>query len=153
MLTATPATWTVRGTTFVLWGLAGASAVYWGLKLGGVQPPVNAPVAGARQVATADPVAIARLLGSTPAAAAGPAALPVASLATRFQLVGVVAGARSGAGAAVISVDGKPAKPYRVGAALDEGLLLQSVRGRTAVIAAQPAGPALVTLELPPLRR
>jgi general secretion pathway protein C len=151
MLTATPATWTVRGATFVLWGLAGASAVYWALKLGGSQQPVNAPVAGSRQVATADPVAIARLLGSTPAA--GPAALPVASLASRFQLVGVVAGERSGAGAAVISVDGKPAKPYRVGAALDEGLVLQSVRGRTAVIASQPAGPALVTLELPELKR
>jgi general secretion pathway protein C len=151
MLTATPATWTVRGATFVLWGLAGASAVYWALKLGGSQQPVNLPVGGPRQVATTDPVAIARLLGSTPAA--GPVALPVASLASRFQLVGVVAGERSGAGAAVISVDGKPAKPYRVGAALDEGLLLQSVRGRTAVIASQPAGPALVTLELPALKR
>jgi general secretion pathway protein C len=153
MLTATPATWTVRGATFVLWGLAAASAAYWSLKLGGTQGPANLPVAAPRQVASADPAAIARLLGSAPAVAGLPQALPVATLASRFQLVGVVAGARSGAGAAVISVDGRPAKPYRVGAALDEGLLLQSVRGRTATIAAQPAGPALLTLELPPLRQ
>jgi general secretion pathway protein C len=136
MLTATPATWTVRGATFALSALAAACTVYWGLKLGGSAGQVNAPVAGPRQVATADPTAIARLLGSAPTAGSGPSTTPVASLASRFQLVGVVAGERSGAGAAVIAVDGKPARPYRVGAALDEGLLLQSVRGRTATIAA-----------------
>jgi general secretion pathway protein C len=153
MLTATPATWTVRGATFALSALAAASVVYWGLKLGGSAGLASAPVAGQKQVGPADPAAIARLLGSTPAAAASPMGPPVASLASRFQLVGVVAGERSGGGAAVIAVDGKPARPYRVGAALDEGLLLQSVRGRTAIIAAQPSGPALVTLELPPLRQ
>jgi general secretion pathway protein C len=151
MLTATPATWTVRGATFVLSALAAASVAYWGLKLGGSAGTVNAPVAGGRQVVAADAGAIARLLGSTPAA--GPATVQVASLASRFQLIGVVAEERSGVGAAVIAVDGKPARPYRVGAAVDEGLLLQSVRGRTATIAAQPTGPALVTLELPPLRK
>lgn len=153
MLTATPATWTVRGATFALSALAAACAVYWVLKLGGGAGSVKAPVAGPRQVATADPTAIARLLGSTPAGAAAAVTMPVASLASRFQLVGVVAGERSGAGAAVIAVDGKPARPYKVGAALDEGLLLQSVRGRTATIAAQASGPALVTLELPPFKQ
>jgi general secretion pathway protein C len=153
MLTATPATWTVRGATFALSALAAACAVYWGLKLGGNAGVVKAPLAGARPVATADPMAIARLLGSTPSAASGPAAMPQASLASRFQLIGVVAGEHSGAGAAVIAVDGKPARPYKVGAALDEGLLLQSVRGRTATIAAQPTGPALVMLQLPPLKQ
>jgi general secretion pathway protein C len=152
MLTPASAPWTVRGATFALWALAAGSAVYWGLKLGGAQRPLNVPVPPPRQVAGADPVAIARLLGSTPAAAVA-TATATPSLASRFQLVGVVAGESSGAGAAVIAVDGKPAKPYRVGAAIEEGLLLQSVRGRTATLAAQPAGQPVLTLELPPLRK
>ena len=69
-----------------------------------------------------------------------------------IALVGVVAG-RSRGGAALISVDGKPARPFRVGSAIDEGLWLSSVEGRRAVIAATAAGPALLTLELPALRR
>ena len=152
MLTPTPAPWTVRGATFALWALAAASVVYWGLKLGGNGSGVAARVPPPRQVAAVDPAAIARLLGSTPmAAAAAPTALP--SLASRLQLVGVVAGVRSGGGAAVIAVDGKPAHPYRVGTSIEEGLVLQSVQGRRAVLAAQADGPALLTLELPPVRR
>jgi general secretion pathway protein C len=89
-----------------------------------------------------DPAAIARLLGATPAAAA-----PVATLSSRFQLLGVVAEG-DGGGAALIAVDGKPAKPYRVGAPVDENLVLQSVAPRRAVIGAG-KGPPAVTLELP----
>ena len=152
MLTSSPATWTVRGATFLLWALAAARAVYWGLKVGGNSRPLDLPTPRLQAVAVADPVAIARLLGSTPAAAAGPAvAAPVATLASRLQLVGVAAGAHSGAGAAVISVDGKPARPYRVGAALDEGVVLQSVRGRQAIVAQ--ADGTTVMLELPALKK
>jgi general secretion pathway protein C len=149
MLTPTSATWTVRGATFALWALAAASAMYWGLKLGATSRPVNAPVPAPRQVAAADPAAIARLLGSTPTAAAASMAAP--SLASRFQLVGVAAGERSGGGAAVIAVDGKPARPYKVGAMIEEGLLLQAVRGRTATLAAETTGQPVLVLELPPV--
>ena len=65
------------------------------------------------------------------------------------MLVGVAAGARSGGGAALIAIDGKPAKPYRVGSAVDEGLVLQSVQARRAVLAATPEGPQVLALELP----
>jgi general secretion pathway protein C len=151
MLTQSSATWTVRGATFALWALAAASTIYWGLRLGGAPAALPAPVSPPRPVAAVDPAAIAGLLGGTPAAAA--AAAPVASLASRFQLVGVAAGVSSGAGAAILSVDGKPARPYRVGTVIEEGLILQSVQGRRATLAAQPDGPPLVTLELPPLRQ
>lgn len=151
MLTSSPAAWTVRGATFALWALAAGSAAFWGLQLGGTPQRGAGPVPPQRAVATADPAAIARLLGSTPAAVA--LAAPAASLASRFQLVGVVAGVRSGGGAAVLSVDGRPARPYRVGARIDEGLVLRSVQGRSATIAATSDGPALLTLELPPLRQ
>jgi general secretion pathway protein C len=65
----------------------------------------------------------------------------------------VVAGAHSGGGAAVIAVDGKPGRAWRVGASLEEGVVLQSVRGRQAVLAAGANGPVLAILELPPLRQ
>lgn len=149
MLGPIPATWTVRGATFALWALAAASSAYWALKLGGASPSANAPLPPARAVAAVDPAAIARLLGATPAAVAAPSAAAPPSLASRLQLVGVVAGEHSGGGAAVISVDGKPARPFRVGSAIDEGLVLQSVRGRTATVASREGGPALLTLELP----
>jgi general secretion pathway protein C len=151
MLTPSSATWTVRGATFALWALAAASTVYWALQLGGSPSALRAPAAPPRPVAAVDPAAIARLLGSTPAAAG--AVAPAASLASRFQLLGVAAEVSSGRGAAILSVDGKPARPYRVGTMIEEGLILQSVQGRRATLAAQPDGPALVTLELPPLRR
>ena len=145
MWTPTPAAWTVRGATLALWALAAGSAMVWGLKLGGSQRPIAVPPPPLRQVAPVDPVALARLLGSSSAAA--PSA-PVPTMASRFQLLGVAAGVESGGGAAVIAIDGKPARPYRVGATLEEGVVLQSVHGRQAVLAA-PNGSPLLTLEVP----
>ena len=66
--------------------------------------------------------------------------------------MGVVA-SRSHQGAALISVDGKPAKPFRVGSAVDDRLVLQSVESRRAVLAEGTGGPAVVTLELPLARK
>lgn len=136
--------WAVGSSTFVLWALVAASAIYWGLKLSGSGGGATAP-AVTRTPAQADPAAVARLLGSSPTATA---AAPVASAASRFALVGVVAN-RSDTGTALIVVDGKPAKPFRVGAEVDEGLVLQSVQPRSAVLAASISGPPVVTLELP----
>ena len=140
--------WTVAGATFALWALVAASAVYWGLKFTTPSGGAGAGVA-IRNAAPPDPAAIARLLGASPAAAA---TAPVASLSSRFVLVGVVA-STSHQGAALIAVDGRPARPYRVGASVDEGIIVQSVAGRRAVLAADTSGPPLVTLELPAVRR
>lgn len=150
MWNPTSATATVRGASFVLWALAAGSAAFWALKLGGPSGVVDLPLAPARTVAAADPAAIARLLGSTPAAGVTGTAPP--SLASRFRLLGVAA-ARSGAGAAILSVDGKPGRPYRVGSLVEEGLILQSVQARSATLAADAHGPALVILELPELAK
>jgi len=148
MWTLTSAPWTVRGATFALWALAAGSAVFWGLKVGAGAPSVPVPPAAPRQVAAVDPAALARLLGGAPSLVSAPA---MPSLASRFHLVGVAAGADSGGGAAVISVDGKPGRPYRVGTAIEEGVVLQSVRGRQAVLGSADGLP-LLTLELPPLK-
>ena len=148
MASRSPNPWTLRGVIFVIWALAAGAAVFWGLKL--ASRPAGVPVATPpRSAAVSDPAAVARLLGSTPQVAA---AAPAASLATRFALIGVVAG-RSRGGAALIAVDGKPPKPYRVGSAVDEGLVLQAVEGRRAVLANSVNGPAVFTLEMPALRR
>lgn len=148
MPSRSPNPWTLRGVIFVIWALAAGAAAYWVLKL--TARPAGAPVvAPAQAVAVSDPQAVGRLLGSAPQVAA---AAPVLSLATRFALIGVVAGSSRG-GAALIAVDGKPPKPFRVGAPVDEGLVLQAVEGRRAVLAASATGPAVLTLEMPALKR
>jgi general secretion pathway protein C len=102
--------------------------------------------------AIVDPSAVGRLLGYVPQAAGPQVATSAPNLASRFVLTGVVAGNSRG-GAALIAVDGRPPKPFRVGRAIDEGVMLKAVQGRTAVLAATVDGPDLLTLELPPLAR
>ena len=144
MVTNTRNRWMLRAATFLLWAGAAGCAVVWGLRL--AAPASGALVApvDAGGPAAADPVAVARLLG----ASSGPlAAVPVAAVASRFTLLGVLAGRDSG-GAALIAVDGKPPRPVRVGGTLEEGLVLQSLSGRTAVLGADRDGPGTVTLEI-----
>ncbi|MDB5881774.1 MAG: hypothetical protein JWP43_1652 [Ramlibacter sp.] len=103
----------------------------------------------ARSPAPADPATVARVLGFNAAVAT---AAPAPSAASRFNLVGVVAN-RGHGGAALIAIDGKPPKPFRVGAPVDEGLVLQSVDARRAVLAPSAEAPPAVTLDLPLLPR
>ena len=132
--------------TLVVWALAAASIVYWGLRLAvGRGPDLSAPVAAAPPPVV-DTQVVARLLGAVEAAAP-----QQATLASRFQLQGVLAGTPGG-GAALIVIDGKPAQPFRVGAAIEEGLVLQSAVARRARLAATRDGPTLLTLEMPPLK-
>lgn len=141
--------WSVPVATLLLWALAALSAGWWGLKMTSSSGAAAlAAPSTARQPELADPVALGRLLGAAPAQGAGPLAAP--SLASRFVLTGVVAGI-SGGGTVLLSVDGQPPKPYRVGSPVAEGLVLQSVQGRRASIGASLRGPEVVTLELPPL--
>jgi general secretion pathway protein C len=149
MVNATPSSPTVRGATFAVWLLAAGSCVYWGMKLT-ARPAVLAAGPAARAAAPVDPAALARLLGGT-----GPVegAAPAAPVSSRFVLVGVVSGVKAREGAAVIAVDGKAARPFRVGGAVDDTLVLQSVQGRRAVLAPASGGAPAVTLELPPPKK
>lgn len=148
MVTTLGSRWAVAGSTFVLWALVAACAVYWGLKFSGKNGVATAPPA-LRSPAPVDPAAVARLLGSSPVVAS---AAPQPSAASRFALVGVVA-SRTHSGAALISIDGKPPKPFRVGSAIDEGLVLQSVDARRAVLGPSMQAAPSVTLELPLLHK
>lgn len=142
----TRSAWGVRLATLGLWALAGASVVAWGLRLTAGSSGPAAPVAAPAAVAP-DVQALARLLGAGPAPAQAVAASP--SLASRFVLQGVLAGTASGGGAALIAVDGKPPKPFRVGAAVDDGLVLQSLSRREARLGPAPTGDSTLTLVVP----
>ena len=143
MVTNSHSIWGVRLTTLLIWALAAASAAYWGLRLSVPSPGLAVPAMAPTPPAP-DAQALARLLGAVSAQAP-----VVASASSRFALVGVLAGRESGGGAALIAVDGKPARPYRVGATLDGGLVLQSLGPRQARLGAAVDGPAALTLEMP----
>ena len=153
MVTTTDNTgWGVRLATLTLWAAAAASAAYWGLRLsvplGGVVPAVAVAALVAPDVA-----AINRLLGGTvaPAASEKPQA-PEPAAKAQLTLLGVLAGQRSSLGAALIAVNGQPAKPFRVGAQVADGLVLQALAPRQARLGATPNGPAALTLDMPPRR-
>lgn len=137
--------WALRLVTTGAWGLAAASVAYWGLKLGGAPAAPMATVVSSAMAVPVDSLKVARLLGATDAPAV---AAPVILASSRFSLVGVVAGV-SRTGTALIAVDGKPARPYYVGAAVDAGYVLQSVGPRVAVLAPSLEAPAAMTLEMP----
>jgi general secretion pathway protein C len=140
-----------RLSAFVIWALVAATAVFWGLRLF-----VRAPAAPSYTVAVGDSSAVrgdlTRLLGAAPVNAPTQAVAPEA--ASRFRLLGIVApkyaeaATREAPGVALIAVDGKMPKAYRVGARLDGDLVLQSVSLRTVSISAAQGAPA-ITLELP----
>lgn len=141
-----------RFAAFVAWAAVAASLVFWGLRLWSapIATPPHATVAAVAGAMQGDP---ARVLGRDAPPQASAAALPSTPADARFKLLGVVAPRAAGGGVegvALIATDGKPAKAYRVGAAVDGELVLQSVRVRAASLG--PRGqPAQVELQLPPL--
>ena len=143
----------LRSLMFLVWAMVAASSVFWGMKLMAKPLPVppGAAVATSQAAAVGD---LSALLGVKP-----PSAEPVAEAApppppesSRFQLIGVVAArhAARAQGVALIAVDGKAPRAFRVGAVVDGDLVLQSVLPRAASIGPRGAA-ALVSLELPPL--
>lgn len=148
MLHNAPARWPSRLVTALVWLLAAGSAVFWALRLSQPAGLVNVPVAASRAPA-ADPAMVAYLLGARTAPVATAQQAPEANAPSRFLLAGVIAGKQAQQGAALISVDGKPPKPFRVGSQVDAGLVLQSVAPRRAVLAASVDGPAAFALDLP----
>jgi general secretion pathway protein C len=134
-----------RAFAFVIWAALVASAVFWVLRLtASSRPPPPHAVTVAESPVRGD---LGRLLGAEPVGEQ-PAAPTVSDSA--FKLVGVVApGKGVRAGVALISVEGQPAKPYRVGAMVED-LMLLAVEQRAASLGPR-EGPATLKLELPAL--
>jgi general secretion pathway protein C len=139
-----------RLLAFVIWAAVAASAVFWLLRLWTSSPtaPANTVTVAAATPPRGD---LNRVFGAPPTAS--PTAAPAEpALASRFKLLGVAAPREGGdsAGLALIAVDGKPARGFKVGAAIDGDLVLQSVHPRGAALGTKGAAPA-VSLELPPV--
>ena len=131
-----------RWTGFFVWALVAATAVFWGLRIfAATRPlPVEARLP-ARLLASNTPMT--RLFGALPQADE-PAAAPAES--ERFTLQGVIA--EGSDGIALVSIDGQPPKPWRVGAAVEGDTMLLGVTRRGAQFGPR-GGPASFTLELP----
>lgn len=139
---------TTRLAALGLWLLVAGCAVFWGFKLfvRAAPVPLQAAIAGSGPSLQGD---LTRLLGT--GAEPQEEAPTVVAAAARFRLLGVVAPRSpraSGEGLALIAVDGKPAKAYRVGAAIEGDLVLQRVRARGADLGARDAPSAAVALEV-----
>lgn len=134
----------------LLWLVAGLSVGYWVLQALGRTPltPVAAPAVAPP---APDAASVARVLGAVQVAAVDAPASAAPPLSSRFQLLGVV-DAGGADGAALIAIDGQPPKPYRVGAELESGVVLESVQRRSVRLAVSGGGnPGFeLTLPVPP---
>lgn len=131
----------------VLWLAAGLSAGYWVLLAMG-RTPVTPVAAAPLALPVADPAVVARALGFLPVVAVADVAQAPVPVPSRYVLLGVVS-VGAAQGAALIGLDGQPPRPYRVGAVLDGGLVLQSVSRNTVRLGPALQGPATVELSLP----
>ena len=129
--------------SLLVWGAVAFSAVTWGLRWSASGAAPSNATAAAQALPEVDVSAAARSLGAAPVQVA---AAP--TLASRFELQGVMSGGPD-AGAALISVDGKAAKPYRVGAVVADGLVLQLAQARRVSLGAVVDGPQTLVLDLP----
>jgi general secretion pathway protein C len=136
-------------SAFVIWAVVALSATFWAMRLlVRSQPaPAHAAPAAESMAARGD---LSRLFGS--AAVGSPVAVAAPATTSRFRLVGVAAprpGSVAGSGIALIAIDGKPPRPFRVGAAVEGDLRLRAIDLRTASLGSRD-GAATVILEIPP---
>ena len=128
--------------TVLVWFALFASASFWVLQM----PSERSLPAYTPQVAQAfaiDPAAVARALGGRQITAT---AQP--QLAVRFVVRGIVAGA-VGAGAALISVDGKPAQTFQVGGTVAYNFILRSTSKTQVLLGAAGSDGAIIRLNMP----
>jgi general secretion pathway protein C len=141
-----------RLSAFVIWSLVAATAVFWALRLAASPAPVP-PYAVAVSKSIVVRGDLTRLFGAPPRVAVAAGATPEAP--ARYKLLGVMAPrskaaqAEEGRGVALIAVDGKPPRPYRVGATVADGYVLQSLEARAAALGAGAGSAPAFTLQLP----
>ena len=136
-------TWAPRILTLLAWALAAWSVTYWVLQFQGAAPTAAAPAPPPAQALAAEPADVAKVFGpAIETKAPEPVAVAVVAVvdpSTRFSLSGVVA-SRAPGGVALLSVEGRPARPYRVGAIIDDAYTLKSVTSRSAVLVEKSSG-------------
>lgn len=135
----------------MVWALVAASALFWALRLFIVPAPVPARTTVA---SSAPPIGgdLSRLFGGD-AAPPSPEAVAQTPAESRFQLIGVVAAqprAAAREGVALIAVDGRAAKAFRVGAVVEGQTILTAVAARGATLGTRD-GASPLNLVLSPL--
>ena len=126
--------WMSRFVTFGLAAMAAGSVVFWVLQGSGLNFVAPVLAVDVQPAAATDTQAVARALGGAGSGTPSASSALASSLdSSRFVLTGVVA-SNSQRGAALIAVDGKPAKPYAVGSRVGDVWMLKSVQPRRAVL-------------------
>lgn len=139
-----------RILALIVWAAVAASAAHWGLRWF-VKPASMPPGTNAVSMTSAPRGDITKLLsGPAPAPDAQQVPSQQAALAARVQLLGVVAprGGGNGPGVALLVVDGKPARAFKTGYAIDGDLVVQTVSQQGVQIGPR-GGAAALTLDLP----
>ncbi|MEY4979207.1 MAG: hypothetical protein RLZZ352_1477 [Pseudomonadota bacterium] len=148
-----PATaWQRLGPVLVaglLWLMVGLSATYWVLLVWGRTPLVPVSAAPLALPVTESAV-VARALGWQPVPTTAQQAPAAVAESSRYVLLGVVTHGRD-QGVALIAYDGQRPRPYRVGAVLESGLVLQKVDRRGVRLGPALQGPTTVEINLPEL--
>jgi general secretion pathway protein C len=126
-----------------VWLLVAGSAVHWGMQLlvRGQTLPAQVQTVGVDQALQGDPARLFARAVVTSAPAASPAS-------DRFRVLGAMAG--EDGGLALLSVDGRPPRAYRVGAAVDAQWVVQAVSQRAIQIGPMNEA-AVLSLALPSL--
>jgi len=131
-----------------VWAAVAASVAYWGLRW--LSKPMAVPP-GTSSVAlnTAPQGDIVRLFKAPKSAETETAPQEQQSaLAARIQVLGVVAPRAGQVGVALMAVDGKPPRAYRIGAAVDGEQVVQAITQQSVQIGPV-GGTAAVNLSLP----
>jgi len=145
-----PNRWLTGLLTLSLAAAAAASAVFWVLQWPGKTPAAMATVS-TQPTAVINSQLVARLLGAGGDVASG--LQDNAPAPSDVQLLGVIAEGRASsqgkAGSALLATTDSPARPYRVGDEVADGLVLQAVKTRSVVLGRPGQTQGLITLELP----
>ena len=133
--------------TLMVWSLVAYSVVAFVLRWDGGYAPLESAALGvdtgrAQGLPEVDATAVSKALGAAPLQSAD------AGLTSRWVLVGVMDGGPSH-GVALLSVDGKPAKPYRLGQTVSDGLVVVGTGPRKVELGPQLGVAPTFVLELP----
>jgi general secretion pathway protein C len=137
-----------RFFALLIWAAVALSAAYWGLRWFGKGPGVPAGTTPA-VVESALRGDVSRLLAGPAKPQATSAAPAPTALTGRVQLLGVVAPRQEDGrtGVALLTLDGKPARAYKVGQVVDGDLVVQKILQKQVHIGRADA-PASLTLDL-----
>lgn len=140
--------------SFITWALCALGLAYWGMAwmASPLPVPAHALSVGLSDMPKTDPQRLLSL--SEQAAAPEESSVSPSAVSQRVQLVGLMAGTpnHAAAGIALLVVDGKPAKAYRVGQSIDAELVVLSIsrQGVNIGVPGDPTGVTLAAQSLPP---